>query len=76
MSIKPSSRLARVKRIFDAYEDRTDYVRLDRNEDPVGWPRSHFESLGRAIPASGEGRCWTCFSPRIRAQFSRRRSQR
>jgi len=45
MSIKASERLARVKRMFDAYEDRTDYVRLDRNEDPAGWPREHFEAL-------------------------------
>jgi histidinol-phosphate aminotransferase len=49
MSIKPSNRLARVHRIFDAYEDRTDYVRLDRNEDPVGWPREHFESLRQSL---------------------------
>jgi histidinol-phosphate aminotransferase len=49
MSIKPSERLTRVKRIFDAYEDRTDYVRLDRNEDPAGWSPEHFEALRKSL---------------------------
>jgi histidinol-phosphate aminotransferase len=49
MSIKPSERLTRVKRIFDAYEDRTNYVRLDRNEDPAGWVPEHFEALRKSL---------------------------
>jgi histidinol-phosphate aminotransferase len=48
-AIKPSRRLSRVKRVFDPYQDRTHYVRLDRNEDPVGWDDEHFERLRRSL---------------------------
>jgi len=44
-TIKPSARLARVKRVLDPYQDRRDLVRLDRNEDPVGWCAEHFEAF-------------------------------
>lgn len=44
-NIKPSARLARVKRLFDPYDDRRELVRLDRNEDPVGWCAKHFEAF-------------------------------
>jgi histidinol-phosphate aminotransferase len=47
--IKPSHRLDRVKRVFDAYQDRKDYVRLDRNEDPSGWDSEHFETFRRSL---------------------------
>ncbi len=40
--ISISKRLASVTRIFDPYSDRHDMVRLDRNEDPVGWDVKHF----------------------------------
>lgn len=48
-TIKPSNRLVRVKRLFEPYQDRTDYVRLDRNEDPVGWAIEHFDALRRSL---------------------------
>jgi histidinol-phosphate aminotransferase len=43
--IKSSKRLSRVNRVFDPYQDRRDFVRLDRNEDPVGWDDSHFKEI-------------------------------
>lgn len=49
--IAASKRLARVTRVFDPYQDRHDIVRLDRNEDPVGWDATHFsEWLGSLTP--------------------------
>lgn len=42
--IQASKRLANVKRIFDPYKDRRGLVRLDRNEDPVGWSQEHFSA--------------------------------
>lgn len=48
-AIAPSARLARVRRIFDPYHDRSGYVRLDRNEDPAGWEPEHFEALRRSL---------------------------
>jgi histidinol-phosphate aminotransferase len=47
--IKPSDRLSRVKRVFDPYQDRKDFVRLDRNEDPAGWAPEHFEALRQSL---------------------------
>lgn len=47
--ISPSGRLARVKRVFEPYEDRKEYVRLDRNEDPAGWNEEHFEAFRRSL---------------------------
>jgi histidinol-phosphate aminotransferase len=47
--ISASRRLARVKRVFDQYQDRRDFVRLDRNEDPVGWEEEHFNALRRNL---------------------------
>lgn len=49
--IKASNRLSMVKRVFDPYQDRKDFVRLDRNEDPVGWDTEHFEELRRDLSA-------------------------
>lgn len=40
--ITASKRLSQVHRIFDAYQDRSHYVRLDRNEDPAGWDPEDF----------------------------------
>lgn len=37
-----SKRLEKVHRVFDPYHDRTGYVRLDRNEDPVGYDVNFF----------------------------------
>ncbi len=48
-AIKPSARLARVKRVSEPYQDRKDLVRLDRNEDPVGWDEAHVEALRRSL---------------------------
>jgi histidinol-phosphate aminotransferase len=48
-TIKPSARLARVKRVFDPYQDRKEFVRLDRNEDPAGWSAEHFEAFRRGL---------------------------
>jgi len=42
--IKYSQRLKNVHRVFDPYYDRTTYIRLDRNEDPVGYNQIFFES--------------------------------
>jgi histidinol-phosphate aminotransferase len=50
-AIKPSARLSRVRRVFDPYQDRKAFVRLDRNEDPVGWSGEHFETLRRNLTA-------------------------
>lgn len=47
--IAASKRLDRVHRIFDAYQDRSDFVRLDRNEDPVGWDEEHLQSFLSSI---------------------------
>src|SRR5256885_16247226 len=47
--ITASPRLTRVKRVFDQYQDRRDFVRLDRNEDPVGWEEGHFNALLRSL---------------------------
>lgn len=47
--ISASSRLGRVKRIFDLYQDRREFVRLDRNEDPVGWQLEQFEAWRRDL---------------------------
>lgn len=47
--IKPSARLDRVERIFDPYQDRSGYVRLDRNEDPVGWEPEKFQAFLRSL---------------------------
>ncbi len=47
--IKASERLSRVKRLFDPYHDRRNYVRLDRNEDPVGWSTEHFEAFRASL---------------------------
>ena len=47
--IKRSARLDRVKRLFDPYLDRSGYVRLDRNEDPVGWEPSMFREFVDAL---------------------------
>jgi histidinol-phosphate aminotransferase len=49
MPIKPSRRLARVRRVFEPYQDRKDFVRLDRNEDPLGWCTEHFEAFRRGL---------------------------
>lgn len=47
--IKPSKRLERVVRMFDPYQDRHDFVRLDRNEDPVGWEAEHFNAVVQSL---------------------------
>lgn len=47
--IRSSQRLDRVKRVFDPYLNRRDFVRLDRNEDPVGWEPDHFNRLLQSI---------------------------
>jgi histidinol-phosphate aminotransferase len=47
--IRASERLSRVKRLFDPYQDRRDFVRLDRNEDPVGWTPEHFEAIRNSL---------------------------
>ena len=47
--IRPSKRLSGVKRVFDPYQDRKHFVRLDRNEDPVGWDEEHFEAMRRDL---------------------------
>jgi histidinol-phosphate aminotransferase len=47
--IKASERLSRVKRLFDPYHDRRGFVRLDRNEDPVGWSKEHFEAIRASL---------------------------
>src|SRR5690242_17059704 len=44
-----SRRLARVKRVIDPYQDRREFVRLDRNEDPVGWAPEHFQAMHRSL---------------------------
>lgn len=41
--IAASKRLDKVHRVFDPYQDRSNFVRLDRNEDPVGWDTDHFQ---------------------------------
>lgn len=49
--ISASKRLSQVERVFDPYQDRSSFVRLDRNEDPVGWDEDHFaEWLGSLNP--------------------------
>ncbi len=49
--IAASKRLEQVRRIFDPYQDRSGLVRLDRNEDPVGWDEDHFRGvLGSVSP--------------------------
>lgn len=40
--IKHSQRLKNVHRVFDPYSNRDGYVRLDRNEDPVGYDPDFF----------------------------------
>ncbi len=40
--IAHSQRLKNVHRVFDPYNNRDGYVRLDRNEDPVGYPADFF----------------------------------
>lgn len=40
--INKSQRLEKVRRIFDPYSDRSEYVRLDRNEDPIGYELDFF----------------------------------
>lgn len=47
--IAASRRLRRVKRVFDLYQDRREFVRLDRNEDPVGWQAKHFDAWRRGL---------------------------
>lgn len=47
--IQKSKRLDRVVRVFDPYQDRREYVRLDRNEDPVGWDEEHFEAIRNSL---------------------------
>lgn len=47
--IGASRRLSRVQRVFDAYQDRSAFVRLDRNEDPVGWDGGHFREFMSGI---------------------------
>lgn len=47
--IKPSKRLERVVRVFDPYQDRRSFVRLDRNEDPVGWDAEHFKAIVQSL---------------------------
>lgn len=47
--IKPSKRLERVVRVFDPYQDRRSFVRLDRNEDPVGWDDEHFKAIVQSL---------------------------
>ena len=44
-----SKRLLSVNRINDITSDRKDFVRLDRNEDPDGWPDNHFKNVLRKI---------------------------
>lgn len=49
--ISASKRLSQVVRVFDPYQDRSNFVRLDRNEDPVGWDEDHFaEWIGSLNP--------------------------
>lgn len=43
--IKASKRLDRVKRVFDPYNNRREFIRLDRNEDPAGWDDYHFNKI-------------------------------
>lgn len=38
-----SKRLKNVKRQFDPYSDRRNFIRLDRNEDPVGYDEDFFK---------------------------------
>lgn len=47
--IKHSKRLDRVFRVFDPYQDRHDFYRLDRNEDPIGWDDEHFQEILSSI---------------------------
>jgi histidinol-phosphate aminotransferase len=39
-----SKRLKNVHRIFDPYNDRRGYIRLDRNEDPIGYDNAFFDA--------------------------------
>ena len=49
MVIKRSSRLDQVHREFYGYSDRREFLRLDRNEDPVGWDKDIFKKLVNEI---------------------------
>lgn len=40
--ILKSKRLEQVKRVFDPYQDRSRFVRFDRNEDPTGYSQVFF----------------------------------
>lgn len=42
--IKHSQRLKSVHRVFDPYSNRDGFVRLDRNEDPVGYAAAFFNA--------------------------------
>ncbi len=42
--ITHSERLNKVRRVFDPYNDRKGYVRLDRNEDPIGYGDAFFNN--------------------------------
>jgi len=42
--IKYSERLNHVRRVFDPYKDREGHIRLDRNEDPVGYDADLFSA--------------------------------
>lgn len=44
MMIAHSARLKNVHRVFDPYNNRAGYVRLDRNEDPVGYAADFFDA--------------------------------
>ena len=49
MKIKASQRLKLVNRKFDPYLDRSDLIRLDRNEDPVGFDEDHLANFLASI---------------------------
>ena len=53
-----SKRLLYINRINDISSDRNEYIRLDRNEDPDGWPRNHFKNVINKITPS-DFSCYT-----------------
>tara|TARA_Y200000002_G_C22659897_1_gene655266 strand:+ start:234 stop:1322 length:1089 start_codon:yes stop_codon:yes gene_type:complete len=49
MKILERTNLSKIKRIFEPYEDRKLFHRLDRNEDPVGWDKKNFKNWINSI---------------------------
>ena len=49
MPLQERKKLKNIKRIFEPYKNRKNFIRLDRNEDPIGWSSKFFKDWVNSI---------------------------